>query len=751
MPALQTLGKYEIRRQLGRGAMGIVFEGWDPVIKRLVAIKTVRLPDPPTDETADEIIRFRREAEAAGRLNHPNIVSVFDYGETDTLAYIVMEFVDGPTVKLLLDAKELFPLPRILQLMGDLLAGLQFSHEHGVVHRDIKPANLMLTSAGRAKITDFGIARLETSNITQAGAVLGTPAYMAPEQFLGQTVDARADIYSSGVLLYQLLTGERPFDGGMSSIMQKALNLEAPAPSTISVTAPRRFDDLVRRAMAKRPEDRFASAIEFAAAIREAAAAPPSPPAAELHNPADEATIVAGSPPSLGVRRIGSAPAAASISRPPVATIERSPRARAGSASPLIRPGLIGVSLAGLAVLGGVGFFLLSGDRSEPVRSYEPARQPGAATSSDTRPPSAAAVAPVADPGQAVGLSSGASNPAANQPASIPAPAEPLPQQPPTAIPGTALPGPETATITPPGPTAAPAPVVPAPLASVAGVPVPVVPAPVAPSPLEQARLAARSVPCSALAVTSAPNGLHVAGFARAGAELDELRNQARDMGHLVENITAVEDFACRPIAVVAASVRTTWESNPRSFAVRPDRQEPLSGTRFRIDADTKLPVLYVDLYQSNGTVRHVVRTVPAATNHPGMASVTAPAPGPALLVAIGTTAPLPLGTRPESEPTEEYLAVLRPRLDNAVPPVAADLAVITVLPAEPLTQQPRPAEPSVTKPRPRPIEPAAAKAPPPRPPVLRSSRCSNIVSRAQLGETLSDAELAALRTECRS
>ena len=274
MSAVESLGKYVIRRQLGRGAMGTVYEGFDPVIERIVAIKTVRLPEVEDDETAEQIARFRREAQAAGRLTHPNIVGVFDYGETADLAYIVMEYVDGPSLKNLLDKNERFPLPQILRIMEDLLGGLQFSHERGVVHRDIKPANLMLTKSGQGKIADFGIARIESSSMTQAGTVLGTPAYMSPEQFMGQVVDSRSDIYSSGVLLYQLLTGERPFEGSMSAIMHKALHTEAPSPSDISVTAPRPFDAVVRRAMAKRPEDRFATAAEFMAAIRAAAAAP---------------------------------------------------------------------------------------------------------------------------------------------------------------------------------------------------------------------------------------------------------------------------------------------------------------------------------------------------------------------------------------------------------------------------------------------------------------------------------------------
>ena len=241
--------------------MGIVYEGWDPIIARRVAIKTVKLPDDADPETEEALARFRREAQAAGRLTHPNIVGVFDYGETNDLAYIVMEFVDGPPLKSAArQAGALRAAPTRCGSWSDLLAGLQFSHERGVVHRDIKPANVMLTSAGQAKIADFGIARIESSSMTQAGTVLGTPAYMSPEQFMGQVVDARTDIYSSGVLLYQLLTGERPFEGGMSAIMHKALNTEPPAPSQLSVTAPPAFDAVVRQAMAKRPEDRFASA-----------------------------------------------------------------------------------------------------------------------------------------------------------------------------------------------------------------------------------------------------------------------------------------------------------------------------------------------------------------------------------------------------------------------------------------------------------------------------------------------------------
>lgn len=248
-------------------------------------------PDAGDIDAQEELARFKREAQAAGRLTHPNIVGVFDYGETDELAYIVMEFVDGHTLKSVIDREERMGVAGIGRVLADVLAGLQYSHERGVVHWDIKPANIMITGdAGQAKIAGFGIARIESSNLTQAGTIMGTPAYMSPEQFTGQTVDARTDLYSSGVLLFQLLTGDRPFEGSMATIMHKALNTQPPKPSELSVAAPMSLDSVVARAMAKRPEDRYASASAFAAALR---AGLEAPAAAPRDDPLDEeATVV---------------------------------------------------------------------------------------------------------------------------------------------------------------------------------------------------------------------------------------------------------------------------------------------------------------------------------------------------------------------------------------------------------------------------------------------------------------------------
>jgi serine/threonine-protein kinase len=380
----EMLGKYELRAVLGKGAMGTVYEGYDPIIARQVAIKTVRLPEPDDLDAQDELARFKREAQAAGRLSHPNIVGVFDYGETPEIAYIVMEFVDGTTLKHLTDKHERFELPEIVRLMESLMAGLQYSHDRGVVHRDIKPANIMLTKKGEVKIADFGIARIESSSMTQAGTMLGTPSYMSPEQFMGQTVDARTDLYSSGVLLYQLLTGEKPFEGGLTAIMHKVLNTEPPPPSALSVTVPGAFDAVVKKAMAKRPEDRYASAAAFSQAVRAALEAKVLAPAESFAfgglDDGDSTMVAGGRPPPPVI------PAASAVTAAPAAK-----PAPAGKSSPL--PLIIGGALVLLLLLGGGAYFLLG---SKPAPQPQPPITPVDANPPKPAPPVVATPAPVA-------------------------------------------------------------------------------------------------------------------------------------------------------------------------------------------------------------------------------------------------------------------------------------------------------------------------------------------------------------------
>lgn len=271
--------------------MGVVYEGHDPGIDRRVAIKTLKREHLERSEADDVLARFAREAQAAGRLNHPGIVAIYDYGEDQGVAYIAMEYVEGRSLKDVLDAGERFSLPAVMRIMEQVLSALDYSHGRGVVHRDIKPANIILLADSSIKVTDFGVARIESSTLTQAGTVLGTPAYMSPEQFMGQTVDGRSDIFSAAAMCYQLLTGEKPFTGGLTTIMHRVLKEIPPPPSELNVQVPRFLDTVIARAMAKRPDERYQTAAEFREALLAGARN------AHGHAPgaaSDEATVVAG-------------------------------------------------------------------------------------------------------------------------------------------------------------------------------------------------------------------------------------------------------------------------------------------------------------------------------------------------------------------------------------------------------------------------------------------------------------------------
>ena len=271
MAEFSSIGKFEIRREIGRGAMGVVYEGYDPSIKRVVALKTIRSDQLAGGDPAAVIARFRREAQAAGRLNHPNIVSIYDFGEDNGVWYIAMEFVQGRELKECFETNERFRIADIVRIMSQILGALDYSHRQGVIHRDIKPANIFLLPDGSVKVADFGIAHIDSSSLTQVGTVMGTPSYMSPEQIMGLPVDGRTDLFSAGVILYQFLTGERPFAGSATTTMQKVLKEDPLPPSTLNVQISPAMDAVVRKALAKRPEERFQTAQEFADAIRVAA------------------------------------------------------------------------------------------------------------------------------------------------------------------------------------------------------------------------------------------------------------------------------------------------------------------------------------------------------------------------------------------------------------------------------------------------------------------------------------------------
>ena len=272
----ERLGKYDIVEVLGKGAMGVVFKGFDPDIDRTVAIKTVRKElIEEEDHAGMALARFKNEARAAGRLSHPGIVAVYDYGESGSVAYIAMEFVQGASLREYFNRGTRFAERDAIAIMVQLLEALQHAHDQGVWHRDIKPANLIIMTNGKVKITDFGIARIDTSTLTQTGVVIGSPGYMAPEQYAGGKVDRRADLFATGVVMYQLLTGARPFAGSVESIPYKICHVEPPLPSEAEPDRGwERYNAVITRALAKQPETRFQTAAEFRAAILEAYAKP---------------------------------------------------------------------------------------------------------------------------------------------------------------------------------------------------------------------------------------------------------------------------------------------------------------------------------------------------------------------------------------------------------------------------------------------------------------------------------------------
>jgi len=264
-----TLGRYEIVKELGRGAMGIVYLGKDPKIHRSVAIKTMRLDEVEGDEVADVKARFFREAESAGKLSHPNIVTIYDAGEEQDLAYFAMEVLDGVDLKDLCKKRNLLPVKRTLEIVTKVSEALDYAHSQNVVHRDIKPANIMVMPDGTVKVTDFGIARVTTSVKTQTGIVLGTPSYMSPEQLSGAKVDGRSDLFALGIVLFEMLTGERPFQGeSVATLMYVIANQPHPSPFELRPDLPKTVGGVIDRALQKDATKRYQRGLEMAQDLR---------------------------------------------------------------------------------------------------------------------------------------------------------------------------------------------------------------------------------------------------------------------------------------------------------------------------------------------------------------------------------------------------------------------------------------------------------------------------------------------------
>lgn len=269
--AIDHFGRYKLIEALGKGAMGMVYKGSDPAIDRLVALKTIRLDQiVDSDESKELRERLQREAKAAGKLSHPNIVTIYDVGEEGSVQYIAMEYLEGSTLEELMVSGIDWDYKTLSNVLIQACDALDYAHEHGIVHRDVKPANIMIMSGNRVKVMDFGIARLDASaSMTQTGTALGTPNYISPEQLKGQPVDRRSDIFSVGVVFYELLTGEKPFKGEtLSALIYSILHTNPPMPSEVNLDVPRIFDKIIAKALVKDPDLRFQTARDLAAILR---------------------------------------------------------------------------------------------------------------------------------------------------------------------------------------------------------------------------------------------------------------------------------------------------------------------------------------------------------------------------------------------------------------------------------------------------------------------------------------------------
>jgi eukaryotic-like serine/threonine-protein kinase len=265
------LGRYEVVAELGKGAMGVVYRANDPMLNRMVAIKTINTEEAGHEGMAEYEARFYTEAKAAGGLNHPNIIIIYDIGKSGHLVYMAMEYIEGQELRdMLVDGKPI-AVAQAVDIAAQVADGLGYAHQHQVVHRDIKPANIMITPEGRAKIADFGIARMRSSETrTQTGVILGSPKYIAPEQVVGKRADHRSDIFSLGVILYECITGATPFNGeGLSALMYQITNHDPAPPSSSNPQVPVMLDYIIAKVLSKSPEGRYQSAADFANDLRE--------------------------------------------------------------------------------------------------------------------------------------------------------------------------------------------------------------------------------------------------------------------------------------------------------------------------------------------------------------------------------------------------------------------------------------------------------------------------------------------------
>jgi eukaryotic-like serine/threonine-protein kinase len=406
MPTVTKAGRYEIVGELGRGAMGVVYKAMDPVIGRTVAVKTIRLSEEGTGLSRPELLtRFQTEARAAGLLTHPNIVVVFDAGEEDGLYYITMELVEGKSLQALLDGGHAFPLPRTLRIMEQTCSALQFAHERNVIHRDIKPANLMLTPDDTVKVTDFGTAKiLQFGTVQQTAHVMGTPSYMSPEQVKGRAVDGRSDIFSLGVMLYEMVTGEKPFPGqNITTVIYKIVNEEPVPPRQINPSIHPGISAVVMRALAKEPDQRYQNCREMLEDLRNYRTLAPGSGNPQttmfMSGASPSATLVSANPGGHGFAGEDQSVVAAArslnarASSPSQTPLVRRTGAIAPAPEPPKKKSIVGTIFAALLLLGVIVYGVY---RIRPV--FDAARELHDAQKKDSRPPAAPPGASVTTP-----------------------------------------------------------------------------------------------------------------------------------------------------------------------------------------------------------------------------------------------------------------------------------------------------------------------------------------------------------------
>jgi len=391
---LTKAGRYEVVRELGRGSMGVVYQGFDPIIGRTVAVKTMLTEGLSPEEYKEFRARFQREAQAAGVLSHPNIVNVFDYGEDGGMLYLIMEFLEGSSLEKLVEGKKVLPIETIIPMCEQVCGALDHAHQRGIVHRDIKPANIMILNNGMVKVTDFGIAKMVSMGMTQAGLVLGTPNYMSPEQVKGRQVDGRSDLFSLGVILYDLVTGEKPFPGqNITTVIYKIINENPVPPRELDATIHPGLSYVICKALAKSPEERYQTCRELAEDLKDyrqlgGQAAPPSSatmilsappvPAAAVEQRAPEPTVRRPAPLVVPVERTRIEPPEP-VPPAPAQVVAAAPSYQKPRASPVV---WVLLTLLGVALLGIVGgyYYLQKVKNNQPAASVASGQSTSAST-----------------------------------------------------------------------------------------------------------------------------------------------------------------------------------------------------------------------------------------------------------------------------------------------------------------------------------------------------------------------------------